>query len=168
MLFSSLTFQAQATLGYGSDSGGRIAKALDPVLNGLMRRAGEKLNLAGHLVGSSLTEIYGPGDIEGHLGTDGRYYVLDFGRVCPCEAPLDGQGGGAIFYKLLRPELVRKHGTPLCSDAFTGFCRFDKRSNLFAEQVRAATHQLLFREIPEFAEGCLAKQKDLSLLTLVF
>jgi hypothetical protein len=31
--------------------------------------------------------IHGPGDIEGHCGGDGRYYVLDFGRTFPPEYP---------------------------------------------------------------------------------
>jgi hypothetical protein len=73
---------------------------------------------------------------SGHRGDDGRYYVLDFGRVYPCEAPEPGGPSGAIFYKLLRPELVRMNKTPLCSDAFTGFCRFDKNSNLYAGEER--------------------------------
>lgn len=25
---------------------------------------------------------------QGHLGTDGRYYLLDFGRTFPAESPL--------------------------------------------------------------------------------
>ena len=32
--------------------------------------------------------IHGPGDIEGHLGNDGQYYMVDFGRTFPPEAPL--------------------------------------------------------------------------------
>jgi hypothetical protein len=152
VLAVSLLPISKATLRYGSDSGGRVAKALDPALNALMRRAGEKLNLSSHVVGSNKTEVYGPGDIEGHRGTDGRYYVLDFGRVYPCEAPEPSGPAGAIFYRLLRPELVRMHKTPLCSDAFTGFCRFDSRAPLYSEHVSLATHVLLFKEIPEFAD----------------
>jgi hypothetical protein len=108
VLAVSLLPISKATLRYGSDSGGRIARALDPQLNGLMKKAGEKLNLAGHVVGSSKTVIFGPGDIEGHCGSDGRYYVLDFGRVYPCEAPAQGASPGSIFYQLLRPELCRQ------------------------------------------------------------
>lgn len=46
------------------------------------------LNLDSHLVQGA--EIYGPGDIEGHLGSDGNFYLIDFGRVCgpPFNHPL--------------------------------------------------------------------------------
>lgn len=27
--------------------------------------------------------IYGPADIEGHIGRDGRNYIIDLARVCP-------------------------------------------------------------------------------------
>jgi hypothetical protein len=50
-----------------------------------MEKAGRTLNLKGHKVGDAI--IYGPGDIEGHLGLDGNYYVVDFGRTFPPEAP---------------------------------------------------------------------------------
>ena len=152
VLAVSLLPISKVTLKYGSDSGGRIARALDPQLNSLMKKAGEKLNLAPHVVGSSKTVIHGPGDIEGHCGTDGRYYVLDFGRVYPCEAPGPASAPGSIFYQLLRPELCRQSKAPLCSDAFTGFCRFDPNSQQYCEHVKTATHVLFFKEIPEFAE----------------
>jgi hypothetical protein len=138
------------TLKYGSDSGGRIAMNTDEKLNALMKQAGEKLNLAEHVVGKSMASISGPGDIEGHLGYDGRYYVLDFGRVYPCEAPPPNSSrSGDVFYKLLRPELVRTAPTPLCSDAFTGFLRFDPRQTRFCEQVKTVTSLLYFKVIPE-------------------
>jgi hypothetical protein len=46
-----------------------------------MKQAGKQLNLASHVVGKNGTKIFGPGDIEGHLGTDGKFYVIDFGYV---------------------------------------------------------------------------------------
>jgi hypothetical protein len=66
--------------------------------------------------------LYSAGDIEGHLGRDGRYYVLDFSRTFP-PAP-DGVGAaapgkGAYLYRVLRAELVQKNDVPLSSDAFT-------------------------------------------------
>jgi hypothetical protein len=50
-----------------------------------MEKAGIILNLKAHYVQNVI--IYGPGDIEGHLGYDGNYYVVDFGRTFPPEAP---------------------------------------------------------------------------------
>lgn len=48
-----------------------------------MKQAGESLNLRGHFAGAGKELSYGPGDLEGHLGLDGNYYVLDFARVFP-------------------------------------------------------------------------------------
>lgn len=42
-----------------------------------MKRAAETINIAGHYVGKDNPKfIYGPVDIEAHLGHDGRYYVV--------------------------------------------------------------------------------------------
>ncbi len=55
-----------------------------------MERAGKRLNLKGHYCGVQGNKqfLYGPCDIEGHLGMDGRYYVLDFARVFPPTGPI--------------------------------------------------------------------------------
>lgn len=90
-----------------------------------MKEACLKLNLKPHKSGLNATEkdpdMWGPGDIEGHLGRDGRYYLLDFSRACPPECPLPNQPmeKGSLFFKLLRPELVRGNRAPLSSDALT-------------------------------------------------
>jgi hypothetical protein len=93
-----------------------------------MKAVGERLNLQGHLAGianPSKSPLYAPGtlsspytipfsfldifmlylylilrlgDIEGHKGTDGRYYVLDFARVFPPEARLNGDPSEKVFY----------------------------------------------------------------------
>jgi hypothetical protein len=74
------------TLRYGSADAGSTVHADLPELNAKMEAVGRALNLKKHRSGE--VEIVGPSDIEGHLGTDGRYYVLDFARVFPPEAPL--------------------------------------------------------------------------------
>lgn len=50
----------------------------DPILDGLMREAARYLNLKIHPTGRSgfAVDLAGPTDIEGHRGTDGRYYIL--------------------------------------------------------------------------------------------
>jgi hypothetical protein len=115
----------KATLLYGSDDGGATVHAEDEELNRLMKAAARRLNLKGHTVGlkkESKKTIYGPGDLEAHLGFDGRYYVVDVGRGMPPEAPLTLQQvreePRAVFYKFLRPEWVIKQSTPLCSDGW--------------------------------------------------
>jgi hypothetical protein len=53
-----------------------------PKLDAIMDGIGQKLNLLKHPIRNfdRSVQVVGPGDIEGHLGTDGQYYVLDFGR----------------------------------------------------------------------------------------
>jgi hypothetical protein len=75
------------SLRYGSDDGGKTVVASDPTLNRAMEKVGSMFNLKKHTVGKERVPIIGPGDIEGHLGTDGRYYLLDFARLMPPEAP---------------------------------------------------------------------------------
>jgi len=58
------------------------------------------------------------------VGTDGRYYVLDFSRVFPPEST--SSGDRRVFYYKLRPELVRKFNVPLNSDAFTPWCTHNR------------------------------------------
>mgnify|MGYP001068975213 CR=1 FL=1 len=55
------------TLIYGSADGGHTVFTSNKKFNKKMKRIGEALNLKPHLVDGH--EIYGPGDIEGHLGT---------------------------------------------------------------------------------------------------
>ena len=46
-----------------------------------MKRAAEALGVKGHIVGfNQKALIFGPADIEAHLGKDKRYYVLDTAR----------------------------------------------------------------------------------------
>lgn len=56
----------------------------------------------------------------------------------------------SYLYKLLRPELVKKFKTPLCSDSFSRFIP-DKEKEVCNEQVRAATDFLKKEIIPSFA-----------------
>lgn len=101
------------TLMYGSADGGHTVQDQDPVLKGMIKDACTKLRLKGHLVGKGKQQklIYGPGDLEGHLGYaflpsrlfsiclhhpppnayyshDGRYYVIDCARLCPPFPPV--------------------------------------------------------------------------------
>lgn len=83
---------------YGSKDAARTVHADVPVLNKAMERVcyfaclfslliqiGRALNLAAHHVGDQPEPLYLCGDIEGHLGQDGKFYCLDFARVFPPE-----------------------------------------------------------------------------------
>lgn len=65
-------------------------------------------------------------DLEGHIGTDGNYYLCDFARTFP---PADPMGvSGRFLYRLLRPEFVKKYRRAISSDSFMSM-QVDKSLN---------------------------------------
>ena len=83
---------SESTLIYGSKNNGAEVFASNPDLNKKMRAAANKLNLKAHHTGVSAKGrqlLYFPGDIEGHKGTDNKFYVIDTARVFPPEAPVN-------------------------------------------------------------------------------
>jgi hypothetical protein len=143
------------SLRYGSDDGGKTVVASDPTLNRAMEKVGRMFNLKKHTVGKERVPIIGPGDIEGHLGTDGRYYLLDFARLMPPEAPPSSQSDAyadrAVFYKMLRPEIVKEFHVPLSSDAFTGWSKYDNDIVASERDIREATKKMFDEVIPTLA-----------------
>jgi hypothetical protein len=85
LIAQSLLPVDKTTLKYGSCDGGATVHADDPELNQRMKQAAQQLNIKGHIVFGK--EIYGAGDTEGHIGKDKKFYVLDFARCFPPEAP---------------------------------------------------------------------------------
>eukprot|EP00904_Undaria_pinnatifida_P002276 jgi/Undpi1/12049/HiC_scaffold_4.g01748.m1 len=89
------------TLRYGTADGARSVHNDDAQLADCLRQAGKKLNLRTHKVHE--TDMYSACDIEGHLGTDGRHYLLDFSRSFPPESP----------YKVDHLNSLLNNGTPV-------------------------------------------------------
>lgn len=71
-----------------------------------------KLNLKQHVVSEGGLEIPTPGDMEGHLGTDGAYYLKNIARLFPPSAPEND----VIFIPVDNSRAVEKLDVP--SDAF--------------------------------------------------
>jgi hypothetical protein len=131
---------SRKTIVYGSADAGRTVHNDDPFVNNAMQQLGQQLNLREHLVFDQ--KIVGAGDVEVHKGTDGRYYMVDFARLLPPEALKDGENPQNIFYRLLRPELVRQYKTPLSSDAFSGWQSADPQAQEYNADVAGATEFL--------------------------
>lgn len=136
---------------YGSSNGGKTVFASQEAFNEKMRLIGEKLNLQGHFAGSSPNTsehkyLHAPCDIEGHIGNDGRSYVVDLHRLLPPEAPTR-KNSTEFLYRLLRPEFVRSYPKPLSSDAFSKFETIDAAEH--NEELRSATDLLRTRHIPK-------------------
>lgn len=146
------------TLCYGSCDGGMEVHDDIPEFNSKMLELGKVLNLKAHAAGSGGKEIVGPCDIEGHRGRDNQFYLLDFARLFPPEAPILGsKRKNEHLYCLLRPELVKKFDVPLSSDAFTLFGK--RGAGVHNKEVRMATERLINVVIPRFA-GILDFQED--------
>ena len=142
---SNLPIKGSRTLIYGSADKGETVRN-SPEIRDKMRAVGELLNLKGHRIAKSNEILYGPGDIEGHKGMDRKFYVLDFARVFPPEAPK--YQDRSQYYCLLRPEFVRNYKIPLSSDAFT---KFGEQDNLINNQeIIQATNYLYQFVIPNF------------------
>jgi hypothetical protein len=157
MIAQSVLPISKDTLRYGCSDGGETVLTLLDNLNEIMETVGKRLHLAAHEVNGK--KIYGPGDQEVHLGTDGRFYCIDLARVFPCEAPpkpglrpdltLDPR---AVFYNLLRPEYLLNYGSPLVSDAYSGWGKLDPRFKAHNAAVYEATQQLFRVVVPRFAK----------------
>lgn len=139
---------------YGSSDAGRTVHSRSPEFNEKIDTAARILNLKPHFVNPTV-QLSGPGDLEGHMGTDGKFYVLDAARTLPPEGPDENpefREDRQVYYKLLRPEFVRKWNQPLCSDAFTSWQRYDPNRTENNLEVLKATKYLHERLIPEFAK----------------
>lgn len=152
-----------STLRYGSNDGGSMVRKDNNELNEMIERSMKKLGLAQHSSGTTLrNDIYGPGDMEGHVGKDGRYYLIDLARLLPPEAPDVGKTrkstGREPYYELLRLELIRSSKQPLSSDSFTGWSRGDDQKYELEERARDMTRLLLEDRIPAFAKYFASRQ----------
>ena len=136
------------TIVYGSADAGKTVHNHDEKIANVMQDFGHDLNLREHMVFN--TPIMGPGDLEVHRGSDGFHYMIDFARTFPPEAPGEGAHPQSIFYRLLRPELVRSFPKPLSSDAFSGWQSGDSLSDEMNEDVEEATRKLFESIIPSY------------------
>jgi hypothetical protein len=69
LICTSLLPLSASSLIYGSGDQCRTVHFDVPQCNALMREAGQRLNVKGHYVGTDdRNMIYGPGDLEVHLG----------------------------------------------------------------------------------------------------
>jgi tetratricopeptide (TPR) repeat protein len=150
------------TVIYGSsDCGHRVFQGDDKLIREL-KKAAKRQNIKEHMAGLHVQtsgNLFGPIDMEGHVGSDGRHYLVDFSRVLPPQTPKRNVPMGHLF-QLLRPEFVKDYKSPLCSDAFTGFIRGHRGEEDHNREIVEATNHLLVVIIPEFAKELSAMMKE--------
>lgn len=103
--------------------------------------------------------MYTGSDVEGHLGDDGRFYLIDLSRTFPPVRPIKDVPGSFLF-QLFRPQFVRNYPLALCSDAYSQFTRGTPLNDEHKEEVNAATEYLLSSVIPKFARDLKADLAD--------
>ena len=125
-----------------------------------MELAGSLMHLASHAVGGNHTLLCAAGDVEGHRGNDGRYYLLDLARAYP---PIDRRVmnhlpvlGQPEFFRVFRPEflqLLRQVKLPpLSPDALTNWGANQEKSAEMNRKVTEAT--LYLRDVVISRYGC--------------
>ncbi|KAN0015625.1 hypothetical protein ACTFIU_008366 [Dictyostelium citrinum] len=150
LMAMSLLPISKKSLIYGSCDAGQTVHTSNNIFNNLFSNAAKIVNLKAHFVqdiSGDIKSISGPIDIEGHLGSDNRFYLLDFARLSPPEPP---KHRGSYLYKLLRLELVRKYQKPLCSDAFSPMSSID--IDIHNVEVQDAYDDLINNIIPKFSK----------------
>jgi len=155
-----LPIDGTETLIYGADQKNRVMHNGEEHKNAeiAMKEAARELHLAKHV--SLGKEIYAAGDVELHMGSDKRMYLIDLARCFPPEDPRASTHlavvGHTLLYRLLRPELLQllKMDTafkPLSPDCFTMWSHDDKNKRSHNDAVSKATHYLFKKIIPLFA-----------------
>lgn len=133
---------SQDTLIYGSSDGGKTIHRVDPVFNKMMEDAAVQLNIKQHEVAPGIS-LHSAVDMEGHKGTDGRYYVLDTARVFPPEPPLR-----TFVAVIIPPDSTSPHkwasSPPICEIELVA------NRTRWREQVRAYLAQTNRLMVPTF------------------
>lgn len=145
-----------STLVYGSPDAGRTIYD-HAEFSAKLKQVADELGLKLHKVGKepSVKLLYTPVDMEGHMGTDGRMYLLDFSRLFPPERPDPSSPKYMYLCRLLRPEFVKIYSQmfgPLSSDAYSNFSVGTDTDEADRADINHATEYLLTEHLPLFLE----------------
>jgi tetratricopeptide (TPR) repeat protein len=181
---TQLPIQGKSSLIYGSADAGQdciVANEI-PAWSQFIREASLGLNLKPHFVVNGRSnggecEMVSCVDLEGHKGSDQRFYLLDFSRTFPpvFKAEENRRQFDQLwpFYHMFRPEFVATWSLPLCADACSNFqsvitgARKEEatRNN---KEIRSATEHLMTQTMAHVCKSLLsAVDKSIS-LTHVF
>ncbi|GAB5355140.1 hypothetical protein AAMO2058_000180600 [Amorphochlora amoebiformis] len=161
---------------YGSMDTGNSIHHDNSKFNQSMKEIAQDLHLAGHYVCDAegvSHYIYAAGDVEGHIGSDGKYYLIDLARAFPPESIWEThhlhKKRQAVFFRMLRPEFLqwlKKNHRPnkpdekfpaLSCDALTRWGQGAQDAEEQNNRVREATTILVNKVIPEFAATFVQK-----------
>ncbi len=160
LVASSLLPLTRNSLQYGSQDAAVTVKKGLPPLTQRIEEASASLNLKLHEAGKDRVVMATAVDIEGHLGKDSRFYLLDFSRVFPPVTP-NRQVEGSHLFQMFRPEFVKSFTLfPLCSDAYSNFTAGLPHAREHAEEVDLATNELLNVSVSNFVAELIARMGE--------
>ncbi|MDP2437556.1 MAG: hypothetical protein Q8P67_17575 [archaeon] len=150
MIAISILPVTPSTLVYGSADAGITVHDDNSEFSKCMLQAAKRLNLAPHYCGApgAQRRLSAACDVEGHVGTDGKFYLLDFSRTFPPTMP-NRKIVNSHLFQLFRSEFVAAYEIPLCPDAYSGFIRADESRGIYNAQIQEATW-LLTRQLPAY------------------
>lgn len=160
LVASSLLPLTRDSLQYGSQDAAVTVKKSLPALTQRIEQASASLNLKLHEAGKDRVVMATAVDIEGHLGRDNRFYLLDFSRVFPPVTPNRNVDGSHLF-QMFRPEFVKSFTLfPLCSDAYSNFTAGLEHAKEHAEEVDLASMELLNVSVSNFVAELIARMGE--------
>jgi len=152
---------------FGTRDRGETFMDADRKLTWLLETMSKKLNLCRHSIQAfkdlNPKQIWASADLRGYKGEDGVYCLLNFWRMMPPEFPnfaahlTSAPRDMSIFWRFLRPELVRLYPEPLSADADLLLTRDTVDWYPNSKTVMQATSQLLRMTVRKFADY-LSKQ----------
>ena len=161
---------------HGTRNRGETVVNMNRSLDAKLSEAAQRLNLARHGVKGekdlNSKYLFSSVDLRGFRGADvpgastktgGTFYLLNFWRGFPPEDPdetphlAQTPRGSSIFWRMLRPELVRRAPTPLSPDANCLIASESPDCVEHTDAARAATKQLIEEVIPRLAEELAAR-----------
>ena len=163
------------TLVYGTADCGVTVHKDNEELSSLIEKAASRLHLIPHLCGlyeMGAKVLSTAADVEGHVGTDGRFYMIDFARMFPPTTPDPRIHRGYLYQvrrvimnrylrfirssfpnQVMRPELLPVTQR-LCADTYSGFVRHDPKVMLFEAQVDTVTTLMKTKFIAKVILSC--------------
>lgn len=85
LIATSLIPISSSSLISGSNDGGKTVHSDNEELNSLLAESGKRLGIKPHYCGGKILSTVC--DLEGHIGEDGHFYLLDFARTFPPQTP---------------------------------------------------------------------------------
>lgn len=146
----------------GTADRGLTVKNSSRSLDAAMVKCARSLNLARHCVKGkhdvNAKQVYTSVDIRGFKSADAKtFYLINFWRAFPPEDPRltdhlpQAARGASIFWRLLRPDLVREFPQPLSADANCIVTRYTNDADEHIARAEEAT-RFAMRKVKELAE----------------